>query len=314
MKVNDKIFALKSKISAALTPIVDRPYRLLEIPDYRNIGDILIFEGELAFLRTVRHRCLEMATMRSFAYRLPKISKDELLIFRGGGYFGDMWPSGWAFQRKVLENYPDNPMIMFPQSTCFVSEKSLRDAVKRYGAHKNLTLCLRDKASYELVKNNFPNKSLLVPDMAFFADIDRFRSANRDCKSTLLMKRTDKEYKHNCRIDELLSAGDVDVADWGSVNECGNQIEGMMQRLRCRPRRCSRIYDLFTRYVYRPYQLKLGVRLLDQYKHIYSTRLHGCLMALMLGKKVSILDNSYGKISSLYNTWLSDCDNIELIG
>ena len=207
-----KIDELRRLIESRLTPLIHGDYRLLEIPDYSNVGDMLIFQGELAFLKTVRYKCLEMASMRSFAYRLPRISTKELLVFSGGGYFGNLWQSGFAFQRKMLLAYPNNPMIIFPQSVCFTDESVLRDAVIRYGEHKNLTICLRDMASYEFVKKHFTNDCVLVPDMAFYADINRYIGASKEQSSkSLLLKRNDKEFVQNTALESISSRLDVDV-------------------------------------------------------------------------------------------------------
>ena len=62
-----------------------------------------------------------------------------------------------------------------------------------------------------------------------------------------------------------------------------------------------------------PYNLRSGIRFVNQYDIIYTTRLHVAILGALLDKKVYFFDNSYGKNSSLYNTWLKDCPNIELI-
>lgn len=308
-----KIDELKRLIESSLTPLIQGDYRLLEIPDYSNVGDMLIFQGELAFLKTVRHKCLEMASMRSFAYRLPRISTTELLVFRGGGYFGNLWQSGFAFQRKMLSAYPNNPMVIFPQSVHFTDEAVLRDAVVRYGEHRNLTLCLRDMESYEFVKKHFKNNCVLVPDMAFYADIKQYIGANKvQSPKSLLLKRDDKEFVQNTILESIASRLDVDVMDWPAMSEPISQIELFMRRIGSHPEIFSLFSDWFVKAIYRPYILRSGVRFLQQYSHIYSTRLHGCILGFLLGKRVSAFDNSYGKISSLIRTWLSDCDNVEL--
>ena len=308
-----KIDELKHLIESRLTPLITGDYRLLEIPDYSNVGDMLIFQGELAFLKTVRHKCLEMASMRSFAYRLPRISAKELLVFRGGGYFGNLWQSGFAFQEKMLLAYPNNPMVIFPQSVHFTDDAVLRDAVIRYGEHKNLTICLRDKASYEFVKKHFKNDALLVPDMAFYADIARYvRGSKVRSSKSLLLKRDDKEFMQNAALESISKRLDVDVSDWPAMSEPISQLELFMRRIGSHPEIFSVFSDWFVKAIYRPYVLRSGVKFLQQYSHIYSTRLHGCILGFLLGKHVSAFDNSYGKISSLIRTWLNDCDNVEL--
>ena len=61
----------------------------------------------------------------------------------------------------------------------------------------------------------------------------------------------------------------------------------------------------------------IGIRNVDScfnyrsgYKNIYTTRLHGLILAALLGKETYFLDNSYGKVSAVYDTWLKDVDNV----
>ncbi len=50
-------------------------------------------------------------------------------------------------------------------------------------------------------------------------------------------------------------------------------------------------------------------------QRIYSTRLYAIILSLLLGKDSDLywFDNSYGKNSSFYETWLSDLDGIKFI-
>ena len=45
--------------------------------------------------------------------------------------------------------------------------------------------------------------------------------------------------------------------------------------------------------------INVGVQLFSQYHTIYTTRLHGLILGLIMGKKVIIVDNKYN------NVWIS---------
>lgn len=300
---------LRDEINRQLRPLFKSDYRLLEIPDYPNIGDVLIFEGERQFLRTLPYRCKEMSTMTSFAYRLPKIPMSDLLVLSGGGYFGDLWPKeGPAFQAKILEAYPENPMVILPQSVCFTSKENLESAVRRYGAHKNLTICLRDRASYEFVIKHFSNPAVLAPDMAFYSGIERFAD---ECWSgrKLFILRKDKEQKRTALVDQYCQDEDFEKADWPTM-EAKDWLDRVKNRLRAHPALGAKMLDWFTAGPYRRNRIRRGIDFIKPYSEVVSTRLHGGIMAMMLGKDVTFLDNSYGKIRALYETWLRDCEKI----
>lgn len=65
--------------------------------------------------------------------------------------------------------------------------------------------------------------------------------------------------------------------------------------------------------IYMPLTSEYAVDFISKYDEVYSTRLHGGVLAMLLGKKVHMIDNSYGKISALYNTWLTNEPNIEMV-
>ncbi|UVP53814.1 polysaccharide pyruvyl transferase family protein [Bacteroides cellulosilyticus] len=45
---------------------------------------------------------------------------------------------------------------------------------------------------------------------------------------------------------------------------------------------------------------------INPYKEIYTTRLHVAILSILTHKPFMFIDNSYGKNSSFYNTWLTD--------
>ena len=71
------------------------------------------------------------------------------------------------------------------------------------------------------------------------------------------------------------------------------------------------LYNKMYYHIYRKEMSKRGVEFISTYKTIYTTRLHGMILAALLGKETFFFDNSYGKIKTLYDTWLSDTDNIK---
>ena len=67
----------------------------------------------------------------------------------------------------------------------------------------------------------------------------------------------------------------------------------------------NRLIDWYANAYYRPITVAYGVDFINQYNVVYSTRLHGGLLSLILGKTCCFIDNSNHKISSFYDTW---CD------
>ena len=49
------------------------------------------------------------------------------------------------------------------------------------------------------------------------------------------------------------------------------------------------------------YIIRSGIKFINAYETIYTTRLHAAIIALLLKKEVYIFDNSYGKIKGAFS-------------
>lgn len=307
----NKIQQLKVLICESLTPLITHDYRYLMMCDHENVGDSLIMKGEFDFLSTIKNvRCKEYTTMWSFVNRKPTIPKDDLLIMRGSGSFGDIWPTAPNFWKFVMKNYPKNPILFMPQTIHFNDEKKLNEMAQLINKRKKITLCLRDKESFAIAQKFFHCNSYLVPDMAFYMkkhfSLDSHISyANK----ILLVKRDDKESKSNSLIDNLLTQKDIVISDWPTFNTF-SKVERIKKKLFNLS--LYRTYDLFIRYIYNKYIIKHGINFLKPFSKVYATRMHAGILAIMMGKETVFIDNNYGKIQKLYETWLSDVDRTTL--
>ena len=92
------------------------------------------------------------------------------------------------------------------------------------------------------------------------------------------------------------------------------RVDVWRNRILRRPRKLGWAYEPYMYYVYRPYLIRSGVRQLMSHTDIYTTRLHACILSILLGKeKITFFDNSYGKNRNFYDTWLRDCDSIKMV-
>jgi pyruvyl transferase EpsO len=191
------------------------------------------------------------------------------------------------------------------------------DAIEM-GKHPHLTICARDINSYHLLKDKFCNNTiLLVPDMAFYIPIhflDKFR--NKETKGVLFLKRTDKELAPDS-IDVLNNiSSDLDVRDWPSMDQrdlllwSSYKLSGLNYKLN---HPIDGLVDLYFQKIIKTYLIKMGICFISSYKQIYTTRLHVAILATLLSKPYIFIDNSYGKNSSFYDTWLSDIEDIKFI-
>ena len=103
------------------------------------------------------------------------------------------------------------------------------------------------------------------------------------------------------------------MRDWPTF-ENGEHFHKILTVLQLLPTKiCTSLINVYAKKIHLPYCIQLGINMLSEYSEIYTTRLHVGILSTLLGKSFTFLDNSYGKNSNFYNTWLSDVDEIKLI-
>lgn len=307
MTSTDKIVQLRQAIVSQLNPLIDRDYFLLELPYYNNIGDGLIWQGEEDFLSTLPYTCKGRYALETFTF--PTIPDGTLILFQGGGNFGDLWTKHHEFKMKIVEHYTNCKFLFLPQTVFFQNEANLQTCAKRLSENKNITICARDKASYDILKQNFSNTVLLVPDMAFCINRNRLQKCTTPNEQDMLMIRNDVELQPSDELASLMDQKSIAVRDWPPM-ERRDLFTWLLVKFS--PIVSPRLLDWYCQQIYMPYLVRCGVRFINRYRTIHSTRLHGAILALLLGKDVVLYDNSYGKNCGFYNTWLADCESITL--
>ena len=312
MTCKDTATYLKSRILKSLEPLINSDYWLCEVPHYYNVGDTLIWQGEMDFLKTLPLRCKGMSSHDS--RRLPPIKKGDLVLFQGGGNFGDVWKGEGPheYRRQVMASNPTCRFVVFPQTVWYVNEENLKADAEFYSRY-DCTICARDKRSYDVLKSHFKNEILLVPDMAFCMDIAKWTVGRFYPAKPFVLKRLDKEFLPSLEMTKMLSNLDADVDDWYPMTH-RTQVDIWRDRILRRPRKLGWAYEPYMYYVYRPYLIRYGIRQLMTHTDIYTTRLHACILSVLLGKeRITFFDNSYGKNSGFYETWLRDCENVRMV-
>lgn len=317
MKQSEKIKELRSIIKREISPLVTNDYVLWGLPYYPNIGDTLIWEGELAFLKSSPYKCV--GTCGWDEYKQSPLRKDIVILITGGGYMGDVWRKAWDNVMDTIEHYPNNPIVILPNTIYYNDSATMQSDAERLSRLKNLTICVRDSVSYQIAKEHFKNDVRLVPDMAFYIPkeyLDKWRVAETD--KVLFLKRADKELG---KAEINIKGKMVDVRDWPTMEgipSIGERIFYKSRALYSKTTHSLTWLHSFAEWnerkwgywVYRKSMTRRGVKFVSSYKEVFTTRLHVMILSVLLGKEMHFIDNSYGKLSSFYNTWLQDCDDV----
>lgn len=314
MNVKDKVWYLSSLIDEKVLPLITSNYVFWGLPYYVNPGDTLIWEGALQMLKKSPHKCLGTCGWND--YKHVPLSEDTVILVIGGGFFGDVWRKAWDNVMNTITLYPKNPIVILPQSVYYESGEIAKSDAERLSKLEKLTICTRDQQSFEYAKKTFTNPVMLVPDLAFHCNLKKLKCFSRKQTDRILyLKRKDKELPSG--ITDILGKN-VDQRDWpmmfGESSLCLRMVGRLISE-------CSKISNVSIRDKFVTWLYKYGnrnviirdaVRFVSPYKTVYTTRLHVMVLSFLLGKEVHILDNSYGKISGCYYTWLQDVDTISV--
>lgn len=323
MNNTEKINELRNIISSKLKPLIQKQIAIFGLPFHGNIGDSLITMGELQLLNELGAKIIYMRQVMDSSTPLPTLPRDCTILLQGGGDFGDIWRGIQEARINIISKYQENRIIIFPQTVEYL-DKSLmtQDALKLNNA-TDLYICARDSTSYRILIDNFKNNILLVPDMAFFikqSSLKKYMNKKISTKN-LFLKRTDKELNKHISIP---SSTDEDISDWPIIDNNLNSIKWNLNALgytgACSKRKLHFMGSLIQwislkAIVHLGYRqiTKIGVEFLTSYNKIRVTRLHAGILAILLGKPVEIIDNSYHKNLNFYNTWLKDVSNVSFI-
>lgn len=310
MWIEEKKHQLQMIIKEQLSPLIDNDYIFIDLPYYNNIGDVLIWEGTERYLKTISHRCLYKTSFNNFVHK--KISKDTVILMQGGGNFGDIWHEHQNFRKQIIKEYPENRIIILPQTIYYQNEDNLKKDAEEFSHHNNIFICARDRHSYDVFNKYFSAYILLLPDMAFFIDLPlKKHRTNR----VLYLKRKDKE--QNLAQMKVEIPVNVEIHDWPTYERNFNVDRVLFYSSKLLSKLnnnwCRLWRDYYEDKIIRGSKLSIGCRFLSNYDLIYSTRLHVAILGSLMGIQVKFIDNSYGKNKNFYDTWLKDLDTISMI-
>lgn len=154
--------------------------------------------------------------------------------------------------------------------------------------------------------------------MAFCIDTSKIRENKKNCNPirTVYFKRLDKEISD--QQNDFLNR--LEQRDWVPFEKKRHWSFVLMRigyismniKNKYIKRFISYILDLIMQNYAKSRLIKNGVKTLQQFQIIYTTRLHAMILGVLMDKKIYGIDCKTRKISDYYNTWLFDCDKVEI--
>lgn len=301
MRLNEQLAVFEE----AILNLIDRDYVYLDVPGYFNVGDSLIYCGAMAVLGKCPYRCVYQSVVENVVDR--KIPKDAIIVLNGGGNWGDCFYT--PFRNRIVSTFPENKIIFMPQTIRYYDETGLERDAALYTKHPNLHLCVRDEHSFEILKTYFSSNHIyLLPD-ASVGLCDVFpKWTDQQQNKALFFKRSDDE--------AALEAWDVqnaDAKDWDTVLEEVHFNRVLYPYMGIRKIKkmlgsdfMKGIANKYLVSVIEPFFMKKIPAYLQRYNKLYTTRLHGLILAKLMGMPVEYQDTRFGKISGYSETWFKN--------
>jgi pyruvyl transferase EpsO len=297
---------LSGLIREALDPLLAGEDRvaLVDYPNHPNAGDSAIWLGQRRYLEEREVSIAYTCEMRSFsARRLRRALPGGTVLLSGGGNLGDLWPTFEKFREGVVRSLPDHRLVQLPQTIEFETEEALERAAALFSAHGNLTMLLRDPQSLSIARDEFGLPAALAPDMAFA--LGPLRRPAQGSGIVLLARRD----------IETVGTSSQQGSDWPSYSSSGlaypvirktSKIGGRVAKHLPTPgasgwRLLDRAYTMLARE-----RLAAAVRMVGAGQVLVTNRLHGHIVAMLMGVPHVLVDNSYGKLRRFHETWTDE--------
>lgn len=249
------------------------------IPNPGNSGDLLIAKATFDFFDK------NNLDYDIFDY---VVKPQKNIVFGGGGIWIPNYKKTWS-ERFIPILTEANKVLILPSS--FYNCHELLNII-----NEHFIIFTRDNKSFEFIKNN-SNKAevILDHDMAFrltksiieekisFFTPEMIEAINKAYslknKRTVYFMRTDTESSSKLKTDLDLSK--IFESTYPTREES-------------------------------TFSTKLMLATINRFDEIYTDRLHVAIAASLLGKRVHMIDNSYGKLSGVYTQSMSHLDHVSM--
>lgn len=277
------------------------------IPEHSNLGDLAQYYCIRKWLNenypSIEVHEFESTTVVSshfnFTKRLSEIlNPDDIIFFQSGYTTQDLGGNHELMHRIIIEAFPNANVVIMPQTIFFKSEERKRLTSKCYNQNKNLLFLARDRISYEMACEMFPDVTVKhYPDIV-----------------TSLIGHYDYNYERNkalfiCRNDSEKYYSD-------------EEIKSLRQKIGCLLPTDMTDTTIRTHYKKARKNLKDCIeREFDKYAHyrlVITDRYHGVIFSLATNTPVIALKTNDHKVTTgaewlheIYNDYIFLAESLE---
>ncbi|MFC4739517.1 polysaccharide pyruvyl transferase family protein [Flavobacterium ponti] len=268
--------------------------------DYGNLGDVAITYAQTQFLKNSLqgYEVIDVPiskTLEGISMIKKTIKNSDIVTTVGGGNFGDLYDQIEFYRQLVVESFPNNKVVSFPQTMDFSNsekgKKALMQAKKCYSKHKNMIFIAREQMSFNMMQDNFTNNTIiLTPDIVM--SLNKMKP-ELERKGVVLCLRDDDEKllkpNEKAKLLELVDENFEVKSNYDThINKNNLSIEERIDEL-------DKIWTAFKKA-----------------ELVITDRLHGMIFCYITKTPCLVFQNNNHKVKGSYQ-WIKDKSNIKLI-
>lgn len=262
---------------------------LLATPHHGNIGDSTIEIAERDFLlRNGYDYVVDITTTdvwNSGKCIKKFIPKGVPIYLHGGGNMGDEYYKEEILRKHIFSMFAGHPIVIFPQTIYYSDthqgKKRERDSVETYDTYSELTVFAREKESYRIMTELYPNITvILTPDIVLSMSSQQKKLKR---KGILVCLRDDCE-KQLTEDDEAV-------------------LLKVLSKLGERVDRTDMMADMLISPEQREKVVEEKLVQFSRAKVLVTDRLHGMVFAAITGTPCIVLSNYNHKVKGTYE-WI----------
>jgi pyruvyl transferase EpsO len=271
----------------------------VDFSDHGNVGDSAIWLGQE---RLMRHRGVRIdavlptaATTGEVLGALLQRFPDAAVAIQGGGNFGGLYDNHHRARLAALKSSAGRLVLQAPQSVHYLTDDTKEQLRQASRVPAELRSAVRDRSSTAKMLMVTDEPVFLVPDSAHL--LGRI-SAAEPIRAVQVLRRTDKE--------SPMPGGGTASGDW-LKDSPGQRVAWTARSASLRLPTARSVFGRLPTSVYTGVaqrRLRRGVDVLARGQVVVTDRLHAMILALHIGREVVAVDNSIGKLSAYYETWL----------
>ena len=298
-----RISAMKENIKYAyitVTPLNKKKIYVINTPLHTNIGDSAIAYAQNLFLQKNigdDYKIVEVTSGEWARFRkvLGLIVRErDIIMQHGGGNMGITWFNEELIRRDIIEQFPNNKMIIFPQTIYYgdsqEGKKEFENSKKIYNGHKDLHLIAREKVSYKIMKEAYPNCDvILTPDIVL--SMDKLDNPYKREGITFCFRRD---------VEKVLSEEDEHyiIDECKKISDKVFYTDMMSERAVTKENRVEIIMDKFKDF--------------QKSELVITDRLHGMVFCAISGTPCIVFGNYNQKVKGTYE-WIKSLPYIKYI-